>query len=202
MFALMWLEFRQRLRRLPGRRLLARLGWRRREARWGVAGLALAGLVAGYVWLLMADRWHEEEASPIDAAAFASLPANERCLAQAIYFEARGEPLEGRMAVAQVVLNRTRDARYPGDVCAVVFQYQHRRHRCQFSFACDGRSDRPKDRHAWESALRLARTLAAGGYRDLTKGATHYHALYVSPVWSKALAPTRTIGGHRFYREP
>ncbi len=198
----MWPRIRRVWRALPWRRIARLFHRRRRELAWTVAGAALAVVVTGYVWLLMADRWYEEAEAPVDAAAFAALDAGERCLAQAIYFEARGEPLEGRMAVAQVVMNRTRDARYPDEICAVVFQNAHRRHRCQFSFACDGRSDRPRDRAAWESAVRLARTLVAGGHRDLTQGATHYHALYVSPAWSKVLDPTRTIGRHRFYREP
>ena len=74
-----------------------------------------------------------------------TLEEAQHCLAQAIYFEARGEPVEGWEAVGQVVINRVRDKRYPGQICDVVFQGEYRRHRCQFSFACDGVSDRPYD---------------------------------------------------------
>lgn len=137
---------------------------------------------------------------PPRAPGYQDLAAADRCLAQAIYFEARGEPFEGRMAVAQVVRNRVADRRYPGDVCGVVFQNAHRRHACQFSFACDGRSDRPRDTAAWRDAVDLARLVNAGGLRDLTSAATHYHADYVAPDWGKAFAATVTIGRHLFYR--
>ena len=197
----MWPIAWHRLRLPRWRRILEQLR-RRRALALGAGGIIATALVAAYVWILMADRWRVEPPAPASDIGFVGLAEAERCLAQAIYFEARGEPLEGRMAVAQVVLNRARDRRYPNEVCGVVFQNADRRHRCQFSFACDGRSDRPRDRHAWASAVRLARILGSGGYRDITEGATHYHALYVRPAWSKALAPTRTIGRHRFYREP
>lgn len=75
----------------------------------------------------------------------ANLEPQTQCLAQAIYFEARSEPLEGQLAVGQVVMNRVESNAYPDTTCEVVFQNERMRHRCQFSFACDGKSDRPRD---------------------------------------------------------
>ena len=121
-------------------------------------------------------------------------------MAQAVYFEARGEPFEGQLAVALVVLNRVRDARYPNEICAVVFENETWRHRCQFSFACDGRSDRPSDFSAWVSAVKTARMVGSGGLRDLTQASTHYHAEYVEPAWAARFRQTVKIGRHYFYR--
>lgn len=168
---------------------------RRQPLAFGLFALALAfGFVVAVAFY---PAWR---APPVSDDAWERLAADDRCLAQAIYFEARGEPYEGRMAVAQVVLNRVRDRRYPGDVCAVVFQNEKRRHRCQFSFACDGKSDRPRETAAWDSALKLARLAKGGRLRDLTGRATHYHAIHVAPAWAKGLTRTVTIGRHRFYR--
>jgi len=123
------------------------------------------------------------------------------CLAQAIYFEARGEPLEGQRAVGNVVLNRVADPHYPKTVCGVVFQNEHARHRCQFSFACDGLADTPPDTRAWHHARKLAATLLTSKRHDDTGHATHYHANYVQPDWANALQPTVDIGHHLFYRD-
>jgi spore germination cell wall hydrolase CwlJ-like protein len=160
-------------------------------------GAAALAIVFGLTFWIM---FWSPRPPPVPDDTWERLSADERCLAQAIYFEARGEPLEGRMAVAQVVVNRVADSRWPNDVCAVVFQDQRRRHRCQFSFACDGHSDRPREDFAWSSALKLARTVTAGHLRDLTGQATHYHALGVKPFWASVFTPTVTIGRHRFYR--
>jgi len=130
--------------------------------------------------------------------------ARERfCLAAAIYYEARGEPLDGQQAVAQVVLNRVADARYPGTVCGVVFQDENRRHRCQFSFACDGRPERPRPGVAWTRSLDIAREFLNGFAYTPVAAATHYHADYVAPVWSRSREMTRVgkIGNHIFYNE-
>lgn len=133
-----------------------------------------------------------------------TFPANDkeaRCLAQAIYFEARSEPLEGQLAVAQVVLTRVTNRRYPNTVCGVVFQNEHRRHRCQFSFACDGRSDTPLNRNAWDVAQRIGTVAQKGLWDDLTSSATHYHARYVSPRWRQSMVATAEYGQHLFYRD-
>lgn len=125
----------------------------------------------------------------------------QRCLAQAVYFEARSETLEGQLAVAQVVLNRVENRRYPSSICGVVFQNERLRHRCQFSFACDGRSDTPRERRAWEIAKRIGQIALAGQWRDLSGRATHYHATYADPSWRSAMMKTAAHGQHLFYRE-
>ncbi len=130
-----------------------------------------------------------------------SLSASDRCLAQAVYFEARGEAIPGQVAVAQVVMNRVRDARYPDEICGVVFENEHRRHRCQFSFACDGRSDRPRHARAWETAKQVAMLVKYHAVADLVGPSTHYHADYVSPRWSSRLEKVAVIGKHIFYLE-
>jgi spore germination cell wall hydrolase CwlJ-like protein len=121
------------------------------------------------------------------------------CMAQAIYFEARSEPIEGQLAVAQVVMNRVGDRRYPNSVCAVVFQNERWKHRCQFSFACDGKSDRPRETRAWNLATKISYVAIADRWQDITKSATHYHADYVQPYWSKSMEKTVVYGQHLFY---
>jgi spore germination cell wall hydrolase CwlJ-like protein len=123
------------------------------------------------------------------------------CLALAVYFEARGEPRAGRVAVAQVILNRAASGAYPASICGVVFQNQHRRNACQFSFACDGAADVPKETAAWRQAQQVAKEVIQGkGLIKAVAGATHYHASYVSPKWASKLTRVSTIGSHVFYR--
>ena len=123
------------------------------------------------------------------------------CLTQAIYFEARSEPVEGQLAVAQVVLNRTKNPRFPNSICAVVFQNEKLRNRCQFSFACDGLSDNPYNQEAWNIAQRISYIALSGRWEDITKSAMYYHASYVSPYWIKRLETTARHGSHIFYRD-
>lgn len=128
--------------------------------------------------------------------------ADRRCLAIAIYFEARGESRQGQAAVAQVVLNRARSGTYPKSVCGVVYQNRHRRHACQFSFACDGIPDRIREPKAWATAKRIADEVASGRIRNADLAtATHYHASYVSPGWGKRMKRLTRIGRHVFYHE-
>ncbi|PHQ70752.1 MAG: hypothetical protein COB93_04700 [Sneathiella sp.] len=124
--------------------------------------------------------------------------AEIKCLAQAVYFEARGEPFSGQIAVAQVVHNRStiRAKTY----CDVVFEGSQHRNGCQFSFACDGKSDQAMEKVAWVQAVSVADLVRSGKLRDISGQATHYHANYVSPGWSKRLIETATIGNHIFYR--
>lgn len=125
-----------------------------------------------------------------------------RCLATAIYFEARGEPREGQLAVAQVVMNRVRSPDWPDTICGVVFQGQWNRNGCQFSFACDGQPDKPKDMVKWDEAMRLAREVTDGKvFLDDIGHATHYHATYVKPRWVRDMNLVERIGQHIFYRQ-
>jgi spore germination cell wall hydrolase CwlJ-like protein len=125
------------------------------------------------------------------------------CLATAIYFEARGEPVKGQKAVAEVVMTRAGSGRYPGSICGVVYQNSHRHLACQFTFTCDGIADRPRDMAAWTLAKRIAVAALskARNKRPITKWATHYHATYVNPRWASKLRQTARIGTHIFYRE-
>ncbi|MBZ6377640.1 hypothetical protein B5C34_03895 [Pacificimonas flava] len=118
-----------------------------------------------------------------------------RCLASAVYNEARGEPLEGQLAVAQVVLNRAEDSRWPDTICGVVYQ------RYQFSFTFDGKPDFPNsERPTWQRAKAVAIVAATENWDDVTEKAVYYHADYVSPKWRTAFRQTANIGRHIFYR--
>lgn len=124
------------------------------------------------------------------------------CLAQAIYYEARNQSVVGRLAVADVVLNRVADERFPGSICGVVFEGQSRAHRCQFTFACDGSLDRRKEPRAWKRAEALADVIYRGFQPPVTRLATFYHADHVKPYWSRSFEQAVTIGDHVFYRPP
>ena len=124
------------------------------------------------------------------------------CLATAIYYESRSEPVLGQMAVAEVVMNRVHDYRYPNTVCDVVYQGSERTTGCQFSFTCDGAMDRKPRGRLWERAQTVAAYVMMDMNKPLTGAATHYHTNYVDPVWNKHLVHTKTIGTHIFYRFP
>ena len=136
------------------------------------------------------------------AAIFAAAPAHERkCLARAIYHEARGETYEGQVAVAQVVVNRVRMKGWPDSICGVVQQGVERGEKCQFSYACHASAVDPTG-ELWDNAKALANDVVSGRawLREVTE-ATHYHTVNVAPVWRLGLQPVRTIGSHVFYRE-
>ena len=126
---------------------------------------------------------------------------HEKCLADAVYFEARGEPVRGQMAVAQVVINRVFSGYYPNNICGVVYQNVHRHMRCQFTFACDGRPERVDEPAAWERAKHIACDALDGNFwlNDVGE-ATHYHARWVHPWWVRKMRKLDRIGVHTFYR--
>jgi hypothetical protein len=144
--------------------------------------------------------------APISAATMLGLDEKElgrakKCLAEAIYFEARGEPERGQYAVAQVVMNRTRSPYYPNDVCGVVYENKNKRNACQFSFACDGIPDRIFDRTSYAKAQDIAEdVLVNGAYLPDIGTATHYHATYVKPRWIRDMIKEEKLGSHIFYR--
>src|SRR6056300_303686 len=144
------------------------------------------------------------------------------CLAQNIYFEAKSEPLAGQYAVADVVLNRVKDTRYPNTICEVVREgpikeswktRQHKdlapkeriyhpiKNRCQFSWYCDGKADTIRDNDSWRMAQIIAyKIVHTDKMRGITEGATHYHADYVSPKWASKIQLVGSISTHIFYR--
>jgi hypothetical protein len=123
------------------------------------------------------------------------------CLTQAVYYEAGYEPLEGRRAVAQVVLNRMRHPAFPKSICGVVYQGAGSG-VCQFTFVCDGALYRRPAADAWAQAEKIAQAALAGYVEKSVGEATHYHADYVAPRWAPMLAKVAEIGQHIFYRWP
>ena len=126
----------------------------------------------------------------------------EKCLSEAIYFEARGEPYQGQEAVAQVVMNRVFSGYYPHDVCGVVFQNKNHHLACQFTFACEGKDlsqiDEPD---MWEQAKEIAKKMLDGKIWLADIGhATHYHAYWVHPSWVHEMVRLYKLGVHTFYR--
>lgn len=144
-----------------------------------------------------------------------SSPAEWNCLAKNIYFEARNQSLAGQIAVSHVVMNRVRSDRYPNTICGVVQQgktsrwwkKEHNktvmvRHRCQFSWYCDGLSDEPKEKTTWKNALIVAKdayTLWGLG-TDMSAGSMWYHAQNVKPRWRHDFKFVARIDDHLFYR--
>lgn len=138
------------------------------------------------------------------------------CLAMNIYHESRSDNMAGRYAVADVTLNRVASTTYPNTICEVTRQAKLSewhlergmevpvRHKCQFSWFCDGKEDTPLDNDSWQDALLISKvTMKNGEYRGITEGATHYHATYVLPKWSKGrnMHLVGRIGAHVFYRQ-
>ena len=135
------------------------------------------------------------------------------CLALNTYHEAKNQSLVGQVATAQVVMNRVADDRYPNTICEVVKQGPTRpswedpakeypiKHRCQFSWYCDGKPDVPKNEKAWKKAQDVAFLVLYNKINlDVTEGATHYHATYVRPAWARTKTRTTRIEKHIFYR--
>ena len=124
------------------------------------------------------------------------------CLAEALYFEARGEPIQGQLAVGEVILNRVEDMRYPSSICKVINQGTGRRFACQFTYTCDGKLETVHERKPYEMALKIAKILMTTHDGKLTRGSTHYHSNYVNPKWSKKFERVAKFGRHIFYRQP
>ena len=130
------------------------------------------------------------------------------CLALNVYHESKNQSFIGQVAVAQVVMNRVKDKRYPNNVCAVVKQgltYKWNtsipiRNKCQFSWYCDGKSDKPKDKMSMQRAVHVANGVYNGHLDDFVEGATHYHAHYVKPSWAETKTYITRIDDHIFYR--
>ncbi|MEM6665844.1 MAG: cell wall hydrolase [Pseudomonadota bacterium] len=123
-----------------------------------------------------------------------------KCLAEGIYFEARGESYRGQLAVAQVIINRMKSNHWPNTVCGVVYQNQRWRNRCQFSFDCDGKKERITEPKAWQVAKDITEKFSDGFTLAGIDRATHYHATYVRPRWARYFTKIEKIGVHIFYR--
>ena len=147
-------------------------------------------------------------------------PKELECMTLNIYREANNQSVAGMIAVARVVMNRVQNRRYPGSPCEVIYEgpireswktkknpdlkkedriYNPVRHKCQFSWYCDGKSDKANEELAWARSLIIADNVLRGKIPDVTKGSTHYHAVYVKPYWSASLRKTVAYGSHRFY---
>ncbi len=135
----------------------------------------------------------------LDAQPVASGDAQWKCLSEALYFEARGESVKGLFAVAEVILNRVDNARFPDTVCAVINQGTGRKYACQFSYTCDGKAEIVREAGAFRKVGKVARIMLDGGARTLTDGAQYYHTRAVNPRWSRIFDRTTTIGAHHFY---
>lgn len=162
----------------------------------------MAAIMLGFVSAADAQELFTKEAYP-----------EEYCLALNIYHEARGSNFADQAAVADVVLNRVDDARYPNSVCNVVYDGRHKpswktgepvpiRNQCQFSWYCDGKSDKIRDISAWRHAKAIAGVLLSmpDMVPNVVEDATHYHAHYVKPHWASNLERVTRIDGHIFYR--
>jgi spore germination cell wall hydrolase CwlJ-like protein len=126
---------------------------------------------------------------------------SEKCLAEAIYFEARGEAVRGQIAVAQVVMNRAFSGFYPNTVCGVVYQNKHRHLACQFTFACDNVADVVREPDMWDRAKKIAKAMLDGQlWLPEVAKSTHYHAYWVRPSWVNEMKKMYKFGVHTFYR--
>ncbi len=125
-----------------------------------------------------------------------------QCLAEALYFEARGESVKGQFAVAEVIMNRVEHGQYPNSLCGVIHQGTGRKYQCQFTYTCDGVAEKIREPDAFDRVGKIARLVIDGAPRVLTDGATHYHTKAVNPKWARTFPRTATIGVHHFYRQP
>ena len=177
----------------------------------GATRIALPCLVIGLVGLVLvhaaACAAQEQPSAVVIEARPSGVDEDElNCLAEAVYFEARGEGSHGQRAVAEVILNRRASPSFPDSVCAVVHQGFNPRnpklHQCQFSYYCDGLPEAFGDRDRLARIRAMAWNMLRGMKSNLTMGATYYHADYVSPSWTRNLLRVARVDQHIFYREP
>ncbi len=140
--------------------------------------------------------------SVLDTLPIPKVTSELRCLAEAIYFEARGEPLNGQYAVGEVIINRSLSQSFPNSICLVISEGSGKRNACQFSYNCDGKLEIITEKDIYNRILKLSRLLLEPSARVLTDGATFFHAKAVSPSWAKKFKKTREIGQHIFYKIP
>jgi len=155
------------------------------------AGLILVALMAPFALACSSGSDPQSVSAPP--------PGETKCLALSMYWEAKAEGRDGMRAVGHVVMNRVADPRFPGDPCAVVYDGGEDP-PCQFSWYCDGKSDRPTELEHWAVAEELASQLAAGRLRDTTRGALFFHSARIDRPWKVERERTKRIGRHVFYR--
>ena len=136
----------------------------------------------------------------LDSVRMPKMNRELKCLSEALYFEARGEQIEGQIAVADVIINRKNSKRFPSTICGVVSEGSHKRNACQFSYNCDGKLELIYDKKTYKRIVKLSSMILTGSFSDVTNGATFFHASEVSPSWSKKFKKTRKIGRHIFYK--
>ena len=149
------------------------------------------------------DAKPEEEVflgETVDHLLLSDVDNQVKCLAEAIYFEARGEDVLGQYAVAEVILNRVDSKDFPNSICKVVSEGATKLHACQFSYNCDGKPEYVNDLKSYKRILKLSNMLDGGAARILTDGATFYHSRAVAPSWMSKMIKTSEIGGHIFYK--
>lgn len=151
------------------------------------------------------------EAPRVDVALYDLAPSHDiktaaaemqgvKCLAEAIYYESRSESYAGQKAVAEVIQNRVKSKHYPNSICGVVYEGSERKTGCQFSFTCDGSTDKTPSGQHWETAKDVAAISMTGGYTPFMGRATHYHTLDINPHWADNLHTIGEVGDHKFYR--
>jgi len=136
----------------------------------------------------------------LNARPTASGGAAWQCLAEALYFEARGESLKGQIAVAEVILNRVESKRFPNSVCGVIRQGTGRKYACQFTYTCDGLPENVNEPAAYKRVGKVARMMLDGAPRNLSGGALFYHTTAVNPRWARSFQRTTRLGVHLFYK--
>lgn len=138
----------------------------------------------------------------LDSLALENGGAQWRCLAEALYFEARGESVKGQFAVAEVIMNRVESTEFPDSICGVIKQGTGRKYACQFTYTCDGHPEVIGEPRAFTRVGKVAKLMVDGAPRNLTAGATHYHTRAVNPRWARVFPRTTSIGVHHFYKMP
>ena len=155
---------------------------------------------------------YDEKLIAFEESLFTARKKSIECMALNIYHEARSLSTAGRLAVAQVTLNRVKSKKYPNTICEVVYQGKHwiakdgtkypRKNLCQFSWYCDGRNDKPNNKRMYDESIELATQVVDGKWpMDITDGAMYYYADYIDPPrWTQGKIRAATIDVHRFYR--
>lgn len=166
----------------------------------------LTGVAANHLKTLISEPEAPQESVDLSRNWIDSQPKADgsgqwRCLAEALYFEARGETVKGQFAVAEVIRNRVKSESFPASYCSVINQGTGRKYQCQFTYTCDGHKEVIAEPGAFARVAKVARLVMDGKAPELTDGATHYHTTAVNPRWASVFPRTAHIGDHYFYRQ-